>query len=336
MPSFLQNRFVKFALIGLGALIALFVFLFVVFTGLNIVGSTTGLNEMSAPMPMSADYGGTAANRSYDAVEEIAYAPSYMPATSPDGYTAGLESYETTSYHVSGKTKQFDELCQTVANLKSDPTIHFKSINTSTNYCQANFYVEDEQVGSVVSALSGYKGIELTRDTSSVTRHKQRLQSRTTILQQQLARVEETLLSAEAQLDRLNSRFHTTDEVVDLSSEVTKSLRFIDEMTNKKINLISQLDNVYQQSADLEARMNVTEFSVSVSRSNPIYPNKYENKWEQAWEDLRDTVNEALIGITAFFGIFLLWVLRVSVYLLVVIIILRLFWKFVKLVWGKL
>ncbi len=103
----------------------------------------------------------------------------------------------------------------------------------------------------------------------------------------------------------------------------------------RKINLTSQLNSIYQQATDLEERIGVVEFRVSISRSNPIAIDKYERAWDQAWKDLRDTANDTLIGITAFFGIFLLWTLRISLYLLVVLVIIRVTWKFAKLLWHK-
>ena len=332
MPFF-HNRYVKFGALALFGLVALFVFWVLV----NLMSSATGLDDSSFSAPMGApapsyDNRGAKMESADVAIDGVSYS---VPEPTPSSYTSNLESYETTRYTVGGKVKEFDDLCQSLIALKADPNIHFQSINTQTNYCRAHFYVEEAQVSAVVDTLAGYGGVEISRDTSSVTRHRQQLQSRTNILQQQLARVEQTLAAAEAQLDRLNARFYATDEVTEISAEVTNSLRFIDQMTNQKINLISQLDTLYQQSADLEARLNVVEFSVNISRSNPLHPNKYERAWEQAWDELHDTFNETLIGITAFFGIFLLWALRISVYLLVVLIIVRLFWKFGRLLWNK-
>lgn len=338
MPSLFQNRYVKFIGLGVAVLFGGLVLLAILGALLGSLSHSTGLdsrsyNTLSVPqMGYSPSFSNEMAMESADAIYDDG---GYYPEPIPSGYTAELETYETTTYTVSGRTKQFDEACATIADLKADPNIHFQSINTDTNYCRASFYVGEVEAAAVVDTLSGFKGIELTRDTSSVTRHRQQIQGRTSILQQQLRRVEQTLSAAEAQLARLNSRFQTTDEVVELSGEVTRSLQFIDQMTNKKINLISQLDNMYQQAADLEARMDVVAFSLNISRSNPLYPSKYEQQWERAWESLQDAYHETLMALTAFFGIFLLWVFRIAIYSLVLIVIIRGLWKFVKLVWSK-
>jgi hypothetical protein len=348
MQQFFQNKYVRLGLAAVGILVALFVALFV----LAILNSSTsslgmsgvGMNEgysQSAPMaPSFSNSMGREAmmdDAEWAIEADSSYTSSYYPEPSPtpDGYTFGLESYETTSYDISARTKDFDGLCGAIANLKSDTQIHFRSITSSLNNCYASFFVTEEKVDGVLATLTSYRGVEVNRNTESVTRHKEQLESQTAILQQQLARVDSSLTAAQAQLDRLNQVFNTSDEVTRLSSEVTKSLQYIDQLTQRKISLISQLDDIYQQSADLAERMKVVQFDVRVFRANTIVIDKYERQWDDAWEELKDTFTETLIGLTAFFGIFLLWVVRIGLYLLVVLVLVRGLWKFAKLLWSR-
>ncbi|MCA9362502.1 hypothetical protein KC906_03935 [Candidatus Kaiserbacteria bacterium] len=264
---------------------------------------------------------------------ESSYYP--MPIPTPDSYTAGLETYETTSYAVTAKTKDFDDVCDSLTALKAQTDIHFKSLNASTNNCYATFYAEEAAVEEVLATFTQYRNIEVSRDTSSVTRHKQRLEGQTSIMQQQLARTEKSLAAAEAQLERLNALFTSSNEVTKLSAEVTNSLRYIDQLTQRKISYISQLNNLYQQAADLEERINVVQFDVSISRANPISVGKYDRQWDNAWEELKEQYTETLIGLTAMLGIFLLWLVRLVVYALIVIVIVRGLWKFVQVLWSR-
>jgi len=119
------------------------------------------------------------------------------------------------------------------------------------------------------------------------------------------------------------------------SSTLAASRKFRDTLTGRKINLTSQLNRLYQQTADLEEQIDVVQFDVTINRSHPIYPNQESQKWEMAWEELKDTYTDTLIGLTAFFGIFLLWTIRLAVYLLILIVVLRGLWKFAKLLLSK-
>lgn len=339
MHSLFQNKFVRFGLFGVGGLVVVFVAL-VLLALLNASRSGTGLSSDGMYYAPSAPSFSNSLGRGMMMDESVSmesvdssYYPYPEPA--PGGYTTGLESYETTAYSVSARTKDFDGLCGTVAGLKTDPQIHFKTITSDLNNCYVTFYVAEEKVNEVLAALTSYRGVEVDRNTQSVTRHKEQLESQTAILEQQLVRVESSLTAAQAQLERLNQIFNTSDEVTRLSSEVTKSLQYIDQLTQRKIDLLSQLDNLYQQSADLAERMKVIEFDVRVARAIPLSLDKYERQWDQAWEDLKDEFTTTLIGLTAFFGIFLLWVVRAALYLLVILVLIRGLWKFGKWLWGK-
>ncbi len=202
MSSLFHNKFVKFGLIGVGILFLLFIVLSVIFTSLNSARSGLSMDSMGVQAPM----GMSASNKAFFETEEVSVArdSSYHPSEpTPDDYTSGLESYETTDYSVSGRTKDFDNFCSDLTQLKTDGEIHFKTLRESTNHCSATFYAPEQRVEGVLASLSAYRGVEYARDTSSVTRHRQNLQSRTNILQQQLASVSRSLTMAETQFDEL-------------------------------------------------------------------------------------------------------------------------------------
>ncbi|MCA9356974.1 hypothetical protein H6784_03930 [Candidatus Nomurabacteria bacterium] len=337
MHPFLQNRFVRFT--GIGLLVLLVIFFVLIFLN-SFFAVSTGLSNttidnysygLSAPM-VSNGVGGGQMERSMVAADSEFYAPSPMPM--PDvSFTPDLEKYETSRYDITARTKQFDELCSAVKNLKSSTDIHFKQINESLNNCQATFYVAESKTESVLSTFSAFRGVEVNRNTESVTRHRAQLQSQTDILRQQLSSVESSLSKVETQFDEIAEFSRTQKDASTLAQAIREKLNMVDSLTQRKINLTNQLNNLYQQSAELEERIDVVEFYVSVYRSYPIYLNKESQKWEKAWEGLKETYTDTLIGLTAFFGIFILWVLRIAVYLLVVIVVVRGIWKVVKLVW---
>lgn len=335
MQPFLQNKFVKYAGIGVIILIALFIFSVIFLSSLNDArNSSYGLNSAYAPsVSQGISMERAAGVDVYSMEADTSY---YMPPEpAPSGYTADLETYETTSYSVTARTKQFDELCDTVTSLKADTQIHFKSISRSTNNCRATFFVEENAAATVLNTLNTFNGVEYTRNTTSVTRHRQQIQSQTTILQQQLASIQRSLTAAETQFDEIAEFAKENKDAATLSQAISQKLNNINTLTQQKINLVSRINNLYQQAADLEERMNVVQFDVNINRSNPIYPNQESQKWEKAWKQLSDTYTDTLIGLTAFFGIFLLGAIKYILYLLVIIVILRGLWKFIQLVWNK-
>lgn len=340
MHPILQNKFVRVIGIIFVALITIFIIL-VFLASMNSTRSTgldmsnsVGMNSYTQTVGM----GRGMEYRMTDSVESTYPESSYYaPQPNPDtvDYTAGLESYETTSYNASGKIKQFDEFCENLNTLKADTQIHFKSLISSINNCNALFYVDENKASEVLNTLKNYNGVEITRNTESVTRHRAQLQSQTTILQQQLASVERSLTAAETQFDEIADFSRETKNATELSKAIREKLTLIDTLTQRKINLTSQLNQLYQQSADLKERLNIVAFSVNVNRSYPININEQSQKWERAWRDLKNEYTNTLIDLSALFAIFLLRTIKVLIYGLVIIVSARALWKFIKLVWSK-
>lgn len=338
MHPLLQNRYVKFSLF---AIAGLFVLIVIASGILSVLSSSTGLSQDMAYAPSAPLYGQgggmgmTVSNDGYSA--EMAYdrkvSPSYLEPSPEPGYVPNLEQYETARYSVSARTKQFDELCDALSTLKSNPKIHFKNLNESLNNCYATFYVNKDTAASVLGTFTAFSGVEINHGVESVTRHREQLQDQAGILKQQLASVERTLADAETQFNEIADFARQNKDAVTLSQAIREKLSNIDTLTQRKINLTSQLNNIYQQSADLAERIHVVQFDVSVTRSYPIYLNQDSQKWEVAWKNLKDNYTDTLIGLTAFFGIFLLWTLRITIYLVVLIIVVRVIWKFVNKLW---
>ena len=341
MPPVFQNKYVRFAGIVVVALLIIFATLIL----LSSLNQARGLPEYSSGFGsgsgnmFSVPAGSLSAPDSYDGVryaeDKSVAMPYYPPEPTPQGYTSGLEMYETTAYDVTGRTKQFDEFCDTLIVLKTDPNIHFKNLNTDTNHCYATLFAAEEKSASTLASLDKFKGVEVSRETVSVTRHKQQIENQTSIIRQQLTSVERALAAAETEFDEIASFAKSSQSARTYSEAIQEKIKLINTLTQQKIGLNGQLNNLYQQAADLQERMNVVAFNVNVSRLNPIYPNQTEQKWSNAWKEVKDQYTDTLIGITAFFSIFLMRALQVILYLLVIIVILRGLWKFAKQLWSR-
>lgn len=335
MPAFLQNKTVQI----IGGIVVLLV---VGFIALAVLAS---LNTARNSIGFSSDLAYVDSMPGIQASNKVGYAETEMAAYGGDGigyyptptpnadYTADLELYETTDYTIGGRIKRFDEACDTLAELKASDRYHFKYLNDSLNNCSATFFTELDEAGAAVAAFEAFNGVTVTRSTMSVTRHRQQIESRTTTVTAQLNSVERTLQEAETGLNEIVTFARENKNAKALSEAVRAKLELIDTLTQRKIQLTAQLDTLYQQAADLNERMDVAQFSVSLTRAYPLYPDKKARLWENAWRELDDTFTYTLIGLSANFGIFLLWTLRLAIYGLVLIVVLRALWKFVRLVW---
>ena len=343
MPSLLQNKYVRFGLFGLGALVALIILAAILASLNSSRGSTSYFPNQGVSEP---SYGGIDVAIDEDFAMETPsmgqaafknetseYYPEPIPPVPGDGYTSSLERYETSQYRISARTKQFEEICDAVTNLKSEDAIHFKNFDSSINTCHAQFFVEKDRADGVVSLFKNFSGVKIDHSTNSVTRHKENIESQSSIVRQQLLSVTNTLTEAEVAFNEIVEFARQNKDAETLSEAIRAKLQQIDYLTQRKISLTSQLNNYAQQAADLNERIDVVRFAVNINRSNPVYPNKKSQQWENAWNELSEHFTSTLIGLTAMFGIFLLYVVQYGIYLLVLIVATRLGWKFVKIIW---
>lgn len=338
MSAFLQSKTVKIIGGGIVAILLLGITIAVALSFLsNNHSYSTGLygnsfdsvENVSVSNRMMAPQGGMGLTE----VVSDYYEPPYIPTPTPGGYTPDLETFETTNYYVSGRLRAFDEACDTLASLKADDRYHFKTLNTGLNHCRATFYTEDTYISQVMNTLEQYNGVTASWDTTSVTRHRENLESRDTIVRQQLASVERTLREAETAYDEIATFARSTRDAATLSKAIDSKLRQVEQLTQRKISLSSQLDTLAQQAADLNERLDMVEVSVNFTRSFAKNPDDTSRAWEAAWETLRDTWTNFGIGLTAYFGVFLLYVLQYGLYLLVLIVVARFGWKLVRKIW---
>lgn len=261
------------------------------------------------------------------------YMPAPLPPADPTGYMPNLEGYETTDYNVTARTKAFDEACSLLNNLKARDDIHFKYLSEDENYCSTNFYVEEGKEDGVVEQLKGISNVEISRVTNSVTRQRQRLQTESDILAQQLASVEATLTEAERQYSELTEVAWAANDAAALTEAIRDKLNMIENLNQRRISLVSRLQSFAQRSAELEERIGVVAFNVSITRANPSNSQYKDSLWEEAWDELDDAVTSFLIGLTAYFGIFLLRVVQYVIYGIVLLVLFRFGWKLLQQIW---
>jgi len=324
---FKNHPIVKKAAWIIGALLIVFI----LFWGtINMMSSSTGLSGNSISLGDRA-------------MQERAIAPANMemgqggliPPTVPTtgGYTQNLEQYETTDYQVSGRVKAFELFCDNLETLKADDRYDFRTLQSSLNNCRATFFTEERYAADVLTQFQQNEGVQTSRMTESVTRHREQIQSRSNIIQQQLNSVTSTLIEAEQAYNEIAAFARAERDTETYSEAITEKLRQVDQLTQRKISLTSQLDALAQQAADLNERIGVVQISVNVSRSYTLNPDKVAREWEQAWELLTDTWTNFGIWLTVYLGIFLLFVAQWSLYVIILLVLARFGYKLARRIW---
>ena len=362
MDTLERNNFIKklprpivYGVIGVGALLAL---LFVATALSNSFGGqmhTLGIdsdyamdeyNRVETAMPAVAPMGsGVAYEQSYAGEAAmslradgdmggriISPVPPMYPG--PD-FVAGLEDYETTDYYAHARTTDFDDACGLLTTFKQDTDIHFSSLSAGLNDCSGRFYTPKERVDEVVQKLRDIQGIDIQSDTSSVTRVKEDLTSRTDVIRQQLADTEATLAKVTVQYEDIVSLAFAKGDPAALNRVVSSKFELLDQLNQRRLQLSLELEQLLQAATDLDGRIDKVAFNVSFTRAYPIRIDEQSQQWEAAWQYLKRQGTETLIGLTLYLGVFALRAIQFIFYGFIVLILARFLWKFVRVIWRS-
>ncbi len=259
---------------------------------------------------------------------------SMMPPIYPmPDYTPGLEDYETTSHYVRARTTDFDAACALLGQLKQDDAIHFSALSNGLNDCSSTFYVPKDRVDGVLNQFRAISGVDINSDTSSVTRVKENITSRTDIVRQQLADTEATLTEVTTQYEEIVALAYQKGDASGLNRAVAGKFELLDQLQQRRLGLASELQQLLQASADLDGRIDKATFSVSFTRAYPIVINEQSQQWEEAWKYLKHQATQTLIGLTLYLGVFALRALQFIFYGLILVVLARYLYKVVRVLW---
>lgn len=256
-----------------------------------------------------------------------------LPEYNPTVYVPGLESYETTDYQITARTRQFEEGCSLLRTLKTDTRIYFKSLYVDQNVCSALFFSAPDKVDSILNQLKDIRGAEVSESTQSVTRTREVLQTETQIVTEQLSSVVHTLADAEIQYAVIAEFARANNEAAALTEAIRDKLQILESLTQQRIQLTAQLQQLQQQATDLNERIGMIAFTVNINRSFAFDPEETSREWETSWHTLKNTVTSVLIGFTTYLGVFILRALQFAFYALILIFIARYGWKVVHKIW---
>lgn len=343
MPPLFTHPYVKWPLIGfagfigLTILIAALLFIRTLFSGYGMLDGysnnsffkyTTEDMAMAEPAFMGRSL---ATNEMTIDVVEDYYEPPYI--SEPTGTISTLEQYETTNYYMNGSIKSFDETCGMLEQMKAEERYIFKNLNSDLNYCSATFFAAPEAVDSAIALFSNIAGVTISRNTQSVSKHREQLLSQQDIITEQLSVVTATLTEAKTAYDDIALFARQSGDAIAYSTAIDTKLRQIEQLSQRQINLTSQLDRIAQQSADLQEHIGMVEISASFSRAYQIDTGRDTYAWAEAWQQLKDAWTQTGIGFTAYVGIFILYAIQAVFYFFIILLVARFGWKGIKRVW---
>lgn len=288
-------------------------------------------------MAVSDSYYGYGGGEMTLSARNVAGTPMIAPRP-PGGYSSGntAEEYEVTEYTATYETQDKADTCGRLSGLKSYSYVIFENATDHDRGCDYRFKVEHSRVAEVLSFLQGLNPKDLNQNTYTIKNLVDDFTSEVEVLENKRRAIDDTMTEALTAYEEITALATTNQDAESLARLIDSKIQLIERLTQQKIEINTQLDRLARAKAEQLDRLAYTYFNVSA------YENKYVDKeyiidsWKNAVRatigDTNAALQAATLGLIAFMFLVLQWL----VYGLVLLIVAKFVWHWVRRIWkGK-
>jgi hypothetical protein len=253
------------------------------------------------------------------------------------GGTVGnmAEAYEVTDYSATIETRNKENTCQTVLDLKALSYVIFENSNESDTNCNYRFKVEKDRVGEILAVIKGLDPRDLYENSYTIKEQVDDFTSQIEILENKKASIDETLKSAVAAYTEITRLATANQDTASLAKIIDSKIQIIQRLTSESTSINAQLEQLARAKTDQLDRIDYTYFSVNVYEDKFIDMGDIGDSWKQALKNFFQTVNRALqdatINVIAFFFILVPYL----IYVFLILYIAKYAWRLARKIWKK-
>jgi hypothetical protein len=292
----------------------------------------------SAPIVSYDSFGYAESSVSYGGVaQKMLSTRNVMPILPPRGGTTGndAEAYEVTDYSARFETRNSEKTCGEIKDLKVLSYVIFENMMESDRQCSVTFKVEHKNVSEILAKVKEMNPKDLTENIQTIKRQIDDFTSETEILEKKRDSIDQTLTGALRAYDEITALATRTQNADALAKIIDSKIGIIERLTQERINISAQLDQLSRAKADQLDRLKFTYFNVSVYENKFFDGENLFDSWKRSLKNLVNTINSVLQSITVGLAGFLLWLLPILVYALIIVVLGKYAWRTVKYIWTR-
>ncbi len=330
----------KIVFIGIGLVILLALLLSVVTSFTKQGGGTFSIGgsipSASVAYDSYANYGESSVSYGGSAGKTLS-TRNVMPIIPPRGGTTDndAEAYEVTDYSARFETRNTAKTCGEIKELKSLSYVIFESTSESDRQCYFNFKVEHENVDEILSTVKSMDPKDFTENIQTIKRQIDDFTSETEILEKKRDSIDRTLTNALLAYDEITALATRTQNADALAKIIDSKIGIIERLTQERININAQLDQLERAKSDQLDRLKYTFFNVSVYENKFFDGENLADSWKASFKSLINTISSVLQSVTIGLAGFLLWLLPILLYIFIAVLLAKYAWKAVKYIWTK-
>jgi len=257
------------------------------------------------------------------------------PYPQPGDIGGDAEDFETTEYSARFEPRNAKSICHEIAQLKPKPYVVFAYTNDQDKGCDYTFKVELDHVDEVLTLIKSLDPKDFFESTYTIKQQIDYIESEKDILQKKLETINTTLTAAITAYDEITALAQRSLDAESLASVITSKLDTVERLTREKITISAQLNQIEKQRAQKQDRMKYTSFSVSVYESPFFDGEQLVDSWKMNIREFFVSVNETLQSLTIGFVAFLFMLAWYVLYALVLLVVAKYGWRFIKSFWKK-
>ena len=339
----LLAKLVGIGIVGILLLIFAFNLIAASFGPLMNRGFTSAIAPSAMPVEYSG-YGGGGVAYDSNATKEMDLSMAQLSArnvasTRPPSVhgTTGktAEQFEVTQYNASIETRHLSDTCNNVLSLKARTDVIFENANTYEHGCSYTFKVEHASVEAVLALIKKLNPKELTENTYTIKSQIEDYTNQIQILEKKRASIEATLISALSAYDGITALATRTENANALAQIIDSRIGIIERLTQERININEQLDNLARAKADQLDRLDYTYFGVNVYENKFVDGQQLKDSWKAAIQDFVRNVNKVVQDLTINLILLLLFIAQWLLYAAIVLVVAKYSWKFATYIWKK-
>jgi hypothetical protein len=306
----------------------------------NSITGKMGINSISFQSAPSYDYAGN-----YKATEEYGadqVGLSTRNVTTPSSATVNngttgdnAENFEVTEYNATIETRELSKVCNALIGLKEQKDVIFENSSEYDHGCNYVFKVKHDKVGEVLTTIKDLNPKELSENIYTIKQLVDDYTGRIDILNKKLSSIDDTLKKAINAYDGVTVLATKVQDVESLAKIIDSKINLIERLTQERININSELERIVRSKATQLDRLEYTYFRVNVYENKFIDGGSLGDSWKATVKGFVQDVNQIAQDITINLAVFLLFILKYVVYALILLVIAKYGWQFVKYIWKK-
>ncbi len=245
------------------------------------------------------------------------------------------EDFEVTEYRATIETIKLERACDTIMSLKEKKYVIFESSNKGNNNCNFKFKVEKDSAEEILAVIESLNPRELNERIETIKKQIDDFTNTEEILKRKLKTIEDTLSSAVSSYNEISRVATQARDANSLASIIESKIKIIERLSQEKINISVQLENIGRMKAEKIDKLEYTYFNINIYENKYVDLNALKDSWKRSIKsfvvDMNGIFQDLSIGLVTLVA----YTFQYLLYLLMIVLTGKYVWKLFKRIWRS-